>query len=192
MSLFHACVREENKKSLGFGCYYSGNGEMQTYEDFLFSNSENICDVCGFATADPLIHICTKNRKQVEKSRICSNCVIVVIQTNVHASDERTWDIQNHRTPLITCLLAITVLRDIKRHIIYTNGACVGDKEWTYEIRSEHKIEKTKCDLDIIVRHHGNHMYHVIGVYTHPFVFSRVASIALIYKNMKMCGASVC
>lgn len=74
-------------------------------------------------------------------------------------SDQRTWQVQNSRTALVTSLIAIKVLNDMRRYIQYNTHESL--HKWTYEISAETRVDSTYVDAVISILCDNVHVYHI-------------------------------
>ena len=162
------CRDIERDKTLGFGCYHSPNGTQQSYSGDLFPIEEMKCDVCQLTTKDILLHICHNKRRNPGENKICSTCTIAVSQSTqneIHKNREINWTIQNHRTPIVTALICVKVIAEIRRYI-HQNDLLQkpNTAQWTYSIVSERKIERMAVDAQIDVKHGDTICYTILGI----------------------------
>lgn len=173
MSLFHNCTKTAANDALDFGCTYSGNGGVgDAYKRHLFGHDRDTCDVCGIKTGDPLLNICAHVRRTPSERHICSTCCIAVMQTEYTGEhdDQRIWQVQNSRTVLVTSLMCIKILNDMRRYIHYnkhTDFKCPEPydvRKWTYEVKAEKGIDQTRVDIYLKILYEDEIVYSIIGM----------------------------
>ena len=142
----HNCWRVRDPDAVGNHVIYAAcggqcNGDKNDGHCFggsLF-NQEHVCALCRQADKFVLMHVCEELRpEQLSVDVLCGDCIVkALLTTETHKT---AFVPQRHATPVVTCLLGMTLLQEIQ-NIITTIDADshVADK-WTWSFEFEKRI----------------------------------------------------
>jgi hypothetical protein len=160
------CLRGTADPSVVFaGCNANCNGQSTLFEGPLFDTYN--CVFCQQSRYCALLHICDSLRLDVEKDRMCIDCVIKCMCTGKDGT-QLTYCPTRHQTPLITAVMGISLLDEIKKIVMQAYHISVTQyKEWTYVFEFEKTITKQSHRTDLIITIKRNHqiMWYVLGTF---------------------------
>ena len=177
------CVRDRanggGRHVIYAACGGNSNGDQTTRENplegSLFEN--HTCLLCKQANHCVLIHVCEELRLRPECDKLCGDCVLRGLQTS--ESNGMQIRPQRNLTPIVTCLLGMTILREIQ-NIVCTVDAqlCRTKGRWTWsfhfektiKMKSIQKPKKATCAnkyhfADLLVKVNCNNVciFYIIG-----------------------------
>ena len=98
-----------------------------------------MCDLCRQGNNFVLMHVCEELRPEYMSGEVmCGNCIVrAFLTTNEHRT---AFVPQRHATPVVTCLLGMTLLHEIQNIICTIDADSHTPDKWTWSFEIEKRI----------------------------------------------------
>jgi len=102
-------------------------------------NQQHVCALCRQADKFVLMHVCEELRpEQLSVDVLCGDCIVkALLTTETHKT---AFVPQRHATPVVTCLLGMTLLQEIQNIICTIDADSHVTDKWTWSFEFEKRI----------------------------------------------------